>query len=262
MRRKSCFAGRLPDPKTASASPSSAPMTSSNQTNRFEGARRSKLAALQLLFVLHGNAGGHLGLQRARFEAFGVTGARAAKLVQDEVFGVAITGEILTYHLVFAAVAAAFLLLLRVVNLPSARVLKLSPRTRFASKRLATHRLPSHARYLHFNWRDARRGLVRPLVTLRRPGYGAFFFDPGRLRSQRHGLAQWRDCWRGCVSYSPTVPARRSGRDFLTRVRRAPAALPALSHPSRWLLWLRLVFVLAVYLAPSDIVGALKAEEE
>ena len=31
-------------------------MTSSNQTNRFEGARRSKLAALQLLFVLHRRA--------------------------------------------------------------------------------------------------------------------------------------------------------------------------------------------------------------
>ena len=55
-----------------------------------------------------------------------MTGARTAKLVQDKVFGVAITGEILTYHLVFAAVAAAFLLLLRVVNSPSARVLKLS----------------------------------------------------------------------------------------------------------------------------------------
>ena len=27
-------------------------------------------------------------------------------------------------------------------------------------------------------------------------------------------------------SYSPRVPARRNGRDFLTRVRRAPAALP------------------------------------
>jgi hypothetical protein len=44
MRRKSCFAGRLPDPK-------SAPMT-----GRFEGAQRSKLAALQLLFVLHRRA--------------------------------------------------------------------------------------------------------------------------------------------------------------------------------------------------------------
>jgi branched-chain amino acid transport system permease protein len=95
-----------------------------------------------------------LGLQRARFEAFGVTEARTAKLVQDKVFGVAITGEILTHYLVFAAVAALFLLLLRVVNSPSARVLELSPRTRFASKRLATHRLPSHARYVHFNWRD------------------------------------------------------------------------------------------------------------
>jgi hypothetical protein len=38
--------------------------------------------------------------------------------------------------------------------------------------------------------------------------------------------------------------------------------LPALFHPSRWLLWRRLGFVLAVDFAPSDIVGALKAEEE
>ena len=41
MWRKSCFAGRFPDPKTASASPSSAPMTSSNlETDRFEGGAR------------------------------------------------------------------------------------------------------------------------------------------------------------------------------------------------------------------------------
>jgi branched-chain amino acid transport system permease protein len=37
--------------------------------------------------------------------------------------------------------------------------------------------------------------------------------------------------------------------------------LPALFHPDRWLLWLGLAFVLAVYFAPSGIVGALKADE-
>lgn len=66
---------------------------------------------------------------------------------------------------------------------------------------------------------------------------------------------------RLCFLFAEST-ARRSGRDFLTRVRRAPAALPALFHPSRLLLWPRLVFVLAVYFGPSDIVGALKAEEE
>ena len=37
--------------------------------------------------------------------------------------------------------------------------------------------------------------------------------------------------------------------------------LPALFHPDRWLLWLGLAFVLAVYFAPTGIVGALKADE-
>jgi hypothetical protein len=54
------------------------------------------LVAAAALSLATGNAGGDLGLQRARFEAFGVTGARTAKLVQDKVFGVAITGEIPT----------------------------------------------------------------------------------------------------------------------------------------------------------------------
>ena len=37
--------------------------------------------------------------------------------------------------------------------------------------------------------------------------------------------------------------------------------LPALFHPDRWLLWLGLAFVLAVYFAPLGIVGALKPAE-
>jgi branched-chain amino acid transport system permease protein len=36
--------------------------------------------------------------------------------------------------------------------------------------------------------------------------------------------------------------------------------LPALFHPDRWLLWLGLAFVLAVYFAPLGIVGALMAD--
>src|SRR6185437_4386210 len=44
------------------------------------------------------------------------------RLVHDKVFGVAITGKILTYYLFFAVVAAAFLVLLSVVNSQLGRV--------------------------------------------------------------------------------------------------------------------------------------------
>ena len=46
------------------------------------------------------------------------------RLVEGKVFGVAINGKILTYYLVLAVVAAAFLVLLRVVNSPFGRVLQ------------------------------------------------------------------------------------------------------------------------------------------
>jgi branched-chain amino acid transport system permease protein len=37
--------------------------------------------------------------------------------------------------------------------------------------------------------------------------------------------------------------------------------LPALFNPDRWLLWLGLAFVLAVYFAPAGIVGAMRPAE-
>ena len=46
------------------------------------------------------------------------------RLVEGKVFGVAINGKILTYYLVLVVVAAAFLVLLRVVNSPFGRVLQ------------------------------------------------------------------------------------------------------------------------------------------
>ena len=36
--------------------------------------------------------------------------------------------------------------------------------------------------------------------------------------------------------------------------------LPGLLHPDRWLLWLGLMFILAVYFAPTGIVGKLRGK--
>ena len=47
---------------------------------------------------------------------------------------------------------------------------------------------------------------------------------------------------------------------FLSRVAGEASLplLPALLHPDRWLLWLGLAFVLAIYFAPQGIVGRLR----
>jgi len=38
--------------------------------------------------------------------------------------------------------------------------------------------------------------------------------------------------------------------------------LPSLFHPDRWLLWLGVMFILAVYFAPTGVVGRLSKAEE
>jgi len=38
--------------------------------------------------------------------------------------------------------------------------------------------------------------------------------------------------------------------------------LPGLLHPDRWLLWLGVMFILAVYFAPTGIVGRLRASDD
>jgi branched-chain amino acid transport system permease protein len=70
----------------------------------------------------------------------------------------------------------------------------------------------------------------------------------------------------GIIGAALFVFAESYLQDVMAALPQAAAAaslplLPALFHPDRWLLWLGLAFVLAVYFAPSGIVGALKADE-
>ena len=189
------------------------------------------------------------------------------RLFQDKVLGVAITGKILTYYLVFAVVTLAFLVLLRVVNSPFGRVLQairenplraeaLGYRTVFhrtlatcVSAAGATLAGALFALWLRYVGPDTALSFsiqvdVLVMVVVGGMGslYGAiigaalFVFAESYLRDVMAALSQ--------AAANASVPL-----------------LPALFHPDRWLLWLGLAFVLAVYLAPSGIVGALKADE-
>ncbi len=189
------------------------------------------------------------------------------KLVQDKVFGVAITGKILTYYLVVAVVAVAFLVLLRVVNSPFGRVLQAIRENPFRAEALG-YRTVFHrtlatcisalgatlagalfALWLRYVGPDTALSFsiqvdVLVMVVVGGMGslYGAiigaalFVFAESYLQDVMAGLSQ--------AAANASLPL-----------------LPALFHPDRWLLWLGLAFVLAVYFAPAGIVGALKADE-
>ena len=188
------------------------------------------------------------------------------RLVHDKVFGVAITGRILTYYLVFAIAAVAFLMLLRVVNSPFGRVLQAIRENPFRAEALG-YRTMFHRtlatclsalgatlagalfslwlRYVGPNTALSFSIQVDVLVMVVVGGmgslYGAiigaalFVFAESYLQSAMAGLSQ--------ATAGAGLPL-----------------LPALFHPDRWLLWLGLAFVLAVYFAPTGIVGALKAD--
>ena len=50
----------------------------------------------------------------------------------------------------------------------------------------------------------------------------------------------------------------RAGDRTLIMVRQGLPLIAQLLHPDRWLLWLGLLFILAVYFAPNGIVGKLR----
>ena len=72
--------------------------------------------------------------------------------------------------------------------------------------------------------------------------------------------------WGAIVGAALFVVAEGYLQDFMGALAGAAAGahlpvLPELFDPHRWLLWLGLAFVLAVYFAPLGIVGALKPAE-
>ena len=183
------------------------------------------------------------------------------------IFGVHANGKLLTYYLVFFVAAAAFLVLLRVVNSPFGRVLQAIRENPFRAEALG-YRIVFHrtlatcisalgatlagglsALWLRYVGPDTALSFsiqvdVLVMVVVGGMGslYGAiigaalFVFAEAYLQELMGGLAG------------------------LAADARLPV-LPALFDPHRWLLWLGLAFVLAVYFAPLGIVGALKPAE-
>jgi len=187
--------------------------------------------------------------------------------LDHRIFGVQANGKLLTYYLVFAVVAAAFLVLLRVVNSPFGRVLQAIRENPFRAEalgyRTVFHRTLAtcisaagatlagalRALWLRYVGPDTALSfsiMVDVLVMVVVGGMGSLY---GAI-----------------IGAALFVFAESYLQDVMGALSRLAAEahlplLPALFHPDRWLLWLGLAFVLAVYFAPAGIVGALRASE-
>ncbi|MGD0640697.1 MAG: branched-chain amino acid ABC transporter permease [Roseiarcus sp.] len=187
------------------------------------------------------------------------------KLIGGEIFGVAITGRVLSYYLVFAVCVALFLILLRIVNSPFGRVLQAIRENPFRAEalgyRIVFHRTLAtciaaagataagaiNALWLHYTGPDTALSFsiqIDVLVVVVIGGMGSLY---GAVAGAAlFVVAQnYLQAAMGALSKG----AAEAGLPLL----------PGLLHPDRWLLWLGLMFILAVYFAPTGIVGKLRA---
>ncbi len=191
-----------------------------------------------------------------------------SRLIEGKILGVAVNGRLLAYYLVFAVVAIAFLVLLRVVNSPFGRVLQAIRENPFRAEalgyRIVVHRTLAtcisalgatlagalSALWLRYVGPDTALSFsiqVDVLVMVVVGGMGSLY---GSI-----------------IGACLFVFAESYLQDAMGALSRLAAdarlpLLPALFHPDRWLLWLGLAFVLAVYFAPAGIVGALRPRDE
>jgi branched-chain amino acid transport system permease protein len=181
-----------------------------------------------------------------------------------DLFGVTITGRMLTYYLVFACCALLFLLLLRIVNSPFGRVLQAIRENPFRAEalgyRTVVHRILANciaaaaaaavgalnALWLRYTGPDTSLSFsimldILLIVVIGGMGtmYGAI------VGATLYVLAQnYLQTLMGTVS----AAAGEAGLPLI----------PSLFHPDRWLLWLGVLFILSVYFFPTGIVGKLR----
>jgi branched-chain amino acid transport system permease protein len=189
------------------------------------------------------------------------------KWLDHPILGVQANGKLLAYYLVFAVVGVSFLVLLRIVNSPFGRVLQAIRENPFRAEALG-YRTVFHrtlatcisalgatlagalsALWLRYVGPDTALSFsiqVDVLVMVVVGGMGSLY-----------GAIVGAALFVLAEAYLQDVMGALS---HLAADARLPL-LPALLHPDRWLLWLGLAFVLAVYFAPLGIIGALRPRE-
>jgi branched-chain amino acid transport system permease protein len=185
------------------------------------------------------------------------------------ILGVTVDGKLVTYYLMFIAVALLFLLLLRVVNSPFGRVLLAIRENDFRAEaigfRTVVYRTLSNvlsalfacvagalmALWLRYTGPDTTLSFEVMLDVLLIVVIGGM----GTL----YGAVVGTVIFVLAQNYLQNLMKLASGA--LSDVAGHVPVLAQLVAPERWLLWLGVLFVLSVYYFPNGIVGRLRRGE-
>jgi branched-chain amino acid transport system permease protein len=185
--------------------------------------------------------------------------------LENPIFGVTVDGKLITYYLLFVAVVLLFLALLRVVNSPFGRVLQAIRENDFRAEAIG---------YRTVVYRTLSNVLAALFATLAGALLALWlrYTGPDTTLSFEimldillivviGGMGTLYGAVIGSVIF---VFAQNYLQDLLKFGQSAlggETGVPVLSQlvsPDRWLLWLGVLFVLAVYHFPSGIVGRLR----
>lgn len=178
------------------------------------------------------------------------------------VFGVPITGRIVTYYLVFVVVTVCFLSLLRIVNSPFGRVLQAIRENEFRADAIG---------YRTFVYRTISNVLSAGFATVAGALLALWlrYTGPDTTLSFEIMLdvllivviGGMGTMYGAVVGAALFVVAQNYLQDLLKIGASAVEGLPLLPHvvsPDRWLLWLGILFVVSVYQFPTGVVGRLR----
>jgi branched-chain amino acid transport system permease protein len=186
----------------------------------------------------------------------------STEYLEEPLLGVTIDGRLLSYYLLFFAVLGLVLLLLRIVNSPFGRVLQAIRENEFRAEaigyRTVVYRTLSNVLAALF----ASSAGTLLAIWLRYAGPDTAMSFEIMLDILLIVVIGGMGTIYGAVLGSLVfVLAQNYLQDLLRLGEGALQGVPLLSQlvsPDRWLLWLGILFVLAVYHFPSGIVGRLR----
>jgi branched-chain amino acid transport system permease protein len=184
------------------------------------------------------------------------------RLFDTELFGVAITGRIVTYYLVFAAAVLLFLAMLRVVNSPFGRVLQAIRENDFRAEAIGYRTVVYRSIINCVSAAMATLAGVLCALWLRYTGPGTTLsFDimlDILLMVVIGGMGTLYGAVIGATVLLLAESYLQNLMGALSRALEGLPILPQLFHPDRWLLWLGLLFIASVYFFPTGVVGRLR----
>ncbi|NCT85712.1 MAG: branched-chain amino acid ABC transporter permease [Comamonadaceae bacterium] len=186
----------------------------------------------------------------------------STEFLEEPLWGVSVDGRLLTYYLLFAAVTALILLLLRIVNSPFGRVLQAIRENEFRAEAIG---------YRPVVYRTGANVIAALLACCGGALLALWlrYTGPETAMSMEIMLDLLLIVVIGGMGsiYGAVVGSVLFivAQNYLQALLKGGGALvegvPVLStlvSPDRWLLWLGLLFVLAVYHFPGGIVGRLR----